>query len=68
MKPSLSKRMMCLTNMVTPGKRVADIGCDHALVSIYLVSEGISPKVLAMDIGEGPLEAAKANIGIKSDK
>ena len=62
MKPSLSKRMMCLTNMVTPGKRVADIGCDHALVSIYLVSEGISPKVLAMDIGEGPLEAAKANI------
>lgn len=62
MKPSLSKRMMCLANMVTPGKRIADIGCDHALVSIYLVSEGISPKVLAMDIGEGPLEAAKANI------
>ena len=62
MKPSLSKRMMCLANMVTPGKRIADIGCDHALVSIYLVSKGISPKVLAMDIGEGPLEAAKANI------
>ncbi len=62
MKPSLSKRMMCLANMVTPGKRIADIGCDHALVSIYLISEGISPKVLAMDIGEGPLEAAKANI------
>ena len=62
MKPSLSKRMKCLANMVTPGKRVADIGCDHALVSIYLVEEGISPKVLAMDIGEGPLEAAKANI------
>ena len=62
MKPSLSKRMMCLANMVTPGKRIVDIGCDHALVSIYLVSEGISPKVLAMDIGEGPLEAAKANI------
>ena len=42
--------------------RVADIGCDHAFVSIYLVQQGIADKVIAMDVNKGPLEAAQKNI------
>lgn len=62
MKLILSDRMQSIADMVTPGKRVADIGCDHALISIYLAMNGISPGVIAMDIARGPLEAARNNI------
>ena len=62
MMPKLSNRMKYIADMVTPGKVVADIGCDHAFISIYLVKEGISKGGLAMDIAAGPLENAKKNI------
>lgn len=58
----LSDRMMAVAGMVTPGKQVADIGCDHAYTAIYLMEAGIAAKVIAMDIGAGPLEIAKKNI------
>ena len=58
----LSKRMKCLTDMVSPGKVMADIGCDHGLVSVYLAANGISPRVIAMDVAEGPLKAAEKNV------
>ncbi len=45
-----------------PGKRVADIGTDHAYLPIYLVGTGIAPSALACDINKGPLNAAKNNI------
>ena len=48
--------------MVTPGRRVVDVGCDHGFVSIYLVQRGISPQVLAMDVRTGPLSRAKEHI------
>ncbi len=59
---NLNKRMKCIADMVTPGKRVADIGCDHALISIYLADAGISDTILAMDVNEGPLRSAEKNI------
>ena len=46
----LSKRLQMLADMVTKGSRVADVGCDHGFLSIWLVQAGISPKVLAMDV------------------
>ena len=58
----LSKRLQSVANLVTKGQRVADIGCDHAYTSMYLVKEGIATHVIAMDINKGPLEKAKANI------
>ncbi len=42
--------------------KTADVGCDHGYVSMYLVKMGISSKAIAMDVREGPLSAAKANI------
>ncbi len=58
----LSKRLQALADMVTVGNRVADVGCDHGFVSIYLVQKGISPYVYAMDVREGPLQRAKEHI------
>lgn len=58
----LSKRLQALTEFVTEGLRVADIGCDHAYVSIYLMEKKIASKVIAMDINKGPLLKAKENI------
>lgn len=60
----LSGRLQMLAEMVTPGNIVADVGCDHAFLSIYLVQTGISPHVLAMDVRKGPLGAAREHIEI----
>lgn len=61
-KVVLSARMQALTEMVTAGNRVCDVGCDHGWVSIYLVQQGISPRVLAMDVRQGPLSRAQEHI------
>lgn len=60
----LSDRLMMSANMVTKGSRVADVGCDHAHTSIWLVKEGIAVNAIAMDVGEGPLSHARENIAL----
>ena len=63
MRPvALSERLRTVAGMVTKGNRVCDVGCDHGFVPIYLVQQGISPKVLAMDLREGPLRAAREHV------
>ncbi len=58
----ISKRLKAVADMVTPGLTAADIGTDHAYVPIYLIEHKISPKVYAMDINEGPIRMAIANV------
>lgn len=58
----LSGRLQMLADMVTRGNRVADVGCDHGFLSIYLVQQGISPSTLAMDVRKGPLAAAARHV------
>lgn len=61
----LSKRLQTVADTVTKGNSVADIGCDHAYIAIYLIEEAIAPKVIAMDINKGPLQRADENIRAK---
>jgi tRNA (adenine22-N1)-methyltransferase len=58
----LSARLTALADLVTPGSRVCDVGCDHGLLSIYLVQRHISPRVIAMDVRKGPLESAAKHV------
>lgn len=59
---ALSERLKAVADMVTVGNRVCDVGCDHGFVPIYLVQQGKSPRVLAMDLREGPLRAAREHV------
>lgn len=59
---TLSERLQNVAELVTPGLRVADIGCDHGYLSIYLMENRLSEHIIAMDINRGPLERAKENI------
>jgi Predicted SAM-dependent methyltransferase len=58
----LSKRLQAVADLVTLGNRVADIGCDHAYISIYLAEKKVSPHIIAMDINRGPICRAEENI------
>lgn len=57
----LTKRLKILTEFVDKGMRVADIGCDHGYVPIYLIKENIASFALAMDINKDPLTKARDN-------
>jgi tRNA (adenine22-N1)-methyltransferase len=57
----LSRRLQICAGFISPGDRVADIGCDHGYLSIYLLKNGIASHVYASDINEGPLQSALRN-------
>ena len=61
MKIPLSDRLQACANFVGRGNRVADIGCDHGYLSIYLLTNGIARSCIASDINEGPLLSAQRN-------
>ncbi len=58
----LSERLRTVAGAVTPGHALADIGTDHGYVPIYLVKKGVCPRAIAMDVRQGPLDRARANI------
>ena len=57
----LSKRLLTCCHFVNKGDRVADIGCDHGYLSIYLLKNQIASAVIAADVNEGPLKSAITN-------
>lgn len=61
MQISLSPRLQACAGLVAPGDRVADIGCDHGYLSLYLLLGGIASAVIAADINEMPLKSAIHN-------
>ena len=58
----LSKRLKAIADMIPEGQRLADVGCDHGFLSIYLVQTGKIPGALAMDVRKGPLAAAALHV------
>lgn len=61
MSISLSPRLLACSHFIAKGDRVADVGCDHGYLGIYLLKEGIACSVIASDINEGPLQSALKN-------
>lgn len=61
MKLPLSNRLHACCQFIHPGDRVADVGCDHGYLGIYLLQKGIARSVIASDINEMPLESARQN-------
>jgi tRNA (adenine22-N1)-methyltransferase len=60
---NLSRRMETVVNMVSPQSfAVADVGCDHAYVSIAMINRQLAKHVIAMDVRSGPLEIARNHI------
>ena len=57
----LSNRLQACAALITPGDRVADIGCDHGYLGIHLLTKGIATSVIAADINEMPLQSAIRN-------
>ncbi|MCX5780384.1 MAG: class I SAM-dependent methyltransferase [Firmicutes bacterium] len=47
-------RLKAVANMVIKGAKVADIGADHAQLSVYLIEQQISPRVIIGELGDGP--------------
>lgn len=58
----ISKRLEAVAAMVTSGRKIADVGTDHAYIPIELVKRGVVPWAVAMDVNRGPLQKAEENI------
>ena len=58
----LSKRLQAVADLLDCHERIADIGCDHGFVSIYLIESKKASYCLAMDVNKGPLERAREHI------
>lgn len=57
----LSNRLLACAGLVCPGNTAADIGTDHGFLPIYLLQNHICPRVIAADLREKPLNAARRN-------
>ena len=58
----INARLKKIGDLVEANSFCLDIGCDHALLDIYLVTQKKNIKAIASDIAEGPLEHARKNI------
>ena len=58
----INARLKKIGDLAPANSFCLDIGCDHALLDIYLVHKNKNIKAVASDIAEGPLEQAKENI------
>ncbi len=58
----LGKRLSKVASLILPAKILADVGCDHGYLSIYLVEKKLCQRVIAMDVNKGPLQKACENI------
>ena len=58
---AFSKRIRILASLIEPNKNIVDIGCDHALLDIYLTLYNHN-SCIATDINEKAIQHAKENI------
>ena len=59
----LSNRLKALTEYISAGATVADIGTDHGFLPVYLAQTGLARVIIASDISTGSLNAALLTAG-----
>ena len=59
---NLSKRLKEISNYIPDNIKMVDIGCDHALLDIYLYKNRKNISIIASDVNENALNQAKTNI------
>ncbi len=59
---NISSRIKLITDMTDKGEVCADIGCDHALTLIKIITDNKAKRGIGCDIGKGPLAKAQENI------
>lgn len=55
----MDQRLASVFGMIRPGRGVIDVGTDHGYLSVRLACEGYPGHILASDLREGPLAAAR---------
>ena len=58
----INNRLKKIGDLVDANSFCLDVGCDHALLDIYVVKNKKNIKAIASDINEKPLKIAKENI------
>lgn len=62
----ISNRLKSLAKYIDSNDQVIDIGCDHALLDIYLIKNEIVSNIIVSDIHANALEAGINNINKNS--
>lgn len=55
---NIGSRLLMAASLVSNGKTVCDVGCDHGKLSLYLVKSGRAERIIATDINKMPLQKA----------
>ena len=58
----LPERLQAIADQVPVCEAMADVGCDHGYLPIYLIRTGKAHRALAMDVNQGPLDRASTHI------
>ncbi len=59
---NISNRLKTIASLIPSNAIILDVGCDHALLDIYLALNNPNMKIYAQDIKAKPLKFAKENI------
>lgn len=58
----MSTRLELISKQINKNEKVVDVGTDHALLPIILLKNNITSNIVASDINEQPLNAARENL------
>ncbi len=55
----LTERLSAVAHLVRKNSSLADIGCDHGFLPVFLLERGIIVSAVASDVNEGPLNSCR---------
>lgn len=62
MKISLDARLSMVANLITPNRKIVDVGTDHAYLPAFMVLSGLCSGAIASDVRQKPIENASETV------